>query len=158
MSLGVHALNVRVVVLALRTVTRNRCRTDAHGATGHQTCSRADRSALAATDCRSGDCTNRSADDGTADSSLVCSLLCCRTTDLGIGKLATLIVVIAEAVHRATRAGKDQHTGPGRHYSARTKHQSADQGAWGYGNTFWDFHWITVQVAAEPSASHPDIP
>jgi len=99
MSLGVHALDVGIVVLALTAVTRGSCGIDTNHTAYQQTGPGADCRALIAANRRTGNRTNRRTDDSTAHCRLIGGLLAATATNLGQCKIAADKIIGPEHIH-----------------------------------------------------------
>ena len=98
MSLGVHALNIGVVVLPLAAITGTARRIRTDRTTHQQTRSSTNSRALTAANRSTGNGANRRTNSSTADGRLIGRLLAGPSTDLSQGKVTTNIIVSTEAI------------------------------------------------------------
>lgn len=99
MPLGIHALNVGIVVLTLATITRASRRIRTNSTTYEQAGSRADRRSLTATYRSTGNSTNCRTDDSTSQRCLIGRLLATTPANLTKGKITTNIIISTKMLH-----------------------------------------------------------
>jgi hypothetical protein len=110
-ALGIHALNVTVVVTLLRNVTGTARGAGSDQAAGQEPGTRTDRGTLTASDSGTRRCTERRADDGTPDTASRGSLIWRYPTDLLIRILPAHRVIAAKLIEAFAGAGQHQHAG-----------------------------------------------
>src|SRR5574343_92975 len=157
LALGIHALDVGVVVLFLRADGRGTRGIRSGRAAHQQSGAGTDGRALAiAADRSSGQCPHRRTDCGTGDRRFLGRITSRLTADLVLRVLTTIHVVDTETIKRGTGTRQNHDARPGRHDGTGPQQQSQTGDA-PLRETLLCFHF-SAPVAAEPSASPLGIP
>jgi hypothetical protein len=135
-ALGVHALDVGIVVLALSTHARSTRTISPAGATHQQANTGACRSATIAAQRSAGYRADRRTDNRAGHCRLSGSIFSRLATDLNMGVLATVAIILAEAFD-AIPASRQNHDGrPGRQHGTSPQKERTDNNRGASRNNF----------------------
>ena len=135
-ALGVHALDIGIVVLALRANPRSARAIDTDRTTHQQSCPGAGANATMAANGSAGYCTDCRADSGAGYSRLSGCIFSGLATDLNVGVLATVAIIFAEALDGITTPRQDHDGRSGRKYRTSAQKESANNNCGTSGNKF----------------------
>ena len=123
MALGIHALDIGVVVLSLAAITGTARRIRANRTSDQQASASTHRSALIAANGSTGYCANRCADSSTTNRCLIRRLLAASPTDLCHSKVTANIIIGTETLSRHSASRQNHDIGAIRHDRAGTQQQ-----------------------------------